>query len=527
MPHSKVEPAAGTTSGERPEDAGGDTVDITSLSKTFPGTRALDDVSLTLRKGEIHSLCGGNGSGKSTLIKILCGVHQGDPGGTIRIGRHSVEADRMTSALAHDAGVRAVHQDLAVFPDLTVAENLLFGIGFDTGPAGNVRWSRVRSRAAELIERFDIPARPSTLMRDLTVAARTQVAIARALGAVAGEHASLLILDEPTAALPVHEVELLLTALRRYADAGTSILYVSHRLDEVLELSDRITVLRDGRTVATRAASELDEAGLIHLMLGRQAERALDHGHTEATGAPLLEVRDLHAGPVRGVDLSIRPGEVVGIAGLLGSGRTELLRALFGDLPVTSGEMLLRGVPVRFRRTADAITAGVALVPENRVMDAAFLDLPVADNLDVGVVARFWTMLTLRRRRMRTEAAGLIRAFGVKATSSAMSMGALSGGNQQKVVMARWMRLTPDLLLLDEPTQGVDVGARADIYAAVRAATARGAAALVVASDFEELAHVTDRVIVLREGRVAAEVAWQDLDAHRLTELSYAGTHGA
>jgi ribose transport system ATP-binding protein len=508
-------------------------VRVAGLAKTFPGTRALDGVDLEIREGEIHALCGGNGSGKSTLIKILCGVYDADPGGAITVGDTEVAADRMTPEIARAAGVRVVHQDLAVFPDLSVAENLAVGIGYRTGPMGAVSWSSVRRDAAALIERFEIPAAPQTLVRDLTVAGRTQVAIARAMGDAAGRP-RLLILDEPTAALPVHEVELLLRALRRYADAGTAILYVSHRLDEVLGLADRVTVLRDGAVVGTRTAADLDEQGLIGLMLGAAAQRALATATTSDTAVgevadmtPVLEVRDLASGPVRGVDLTVRAGEVVGIAGLMGSGRTELLQAIYGLAPREAGTVRLDGEPVRYRDCAGAIAAGVVHVPENRLADGVFLQDSVAANLDVSVIDRFWRGLGFRTRRMRAEADELVDAFRVRTPSVATAIGSLSGGNQQKVVLARWLRRGPRLLLLDEPTQGVDVGARADIYAAVRRATDAGAAAVVVASDMEELAEVADRVLVLRAGRVVAEVPGADLSAHLLTELSYSGTYGA
>jgi ribose transport system ATP-binding protein len=497
-------------------------VSVQGVSKTFAGTRALDLVDLDVRPGEIHGLCGGNGSGKSTLIKILSGVYQADPGGVLVVGDEEVAADHVTPSDAQRLSICTVHQDLAVFPELTVAENLAIGAGFETNRVGRIKWRQQRRHAAKLIRRFEIPATPRTRLSALTLAARTQVAIARALQAAGDEHRGLLILDEPTSALPVKEVELLLASLRRLAAAGQSILYVSHRLDEVLDLCDRVTVFRDGRKVGTHETSDLDEPGLIELMLGRTVEHSLQHEPRPVTGAPLLEVKQLASGPLHDVSLTLHEGEVLGIAGLLGSGRSTLLRTVFAARRHESGDIELAGSPVSFRRPIDAISAGVVMVPENRLQDAAFADLSVDMNGAMSVIGRYWNGGRLRSGRIRSDGRDLIGEFGVKASSGRAPMSSLSGGNQQKVVMARWMRRAPRVLLLDEPTQGVDVGARADIYGLVRAATDAGAGAIVVASDFEELALVADRVIVLRRGRVVAEVTGSDITAHRLTELSIA-----
>ena len=494
---------------------------IRNLSKEFPGTRALSEVDLDARRGEIHALCGGNGSGKSTLIKILCGVYQGDAG-EINCGGVDASADHMTPAIAEHMGVRVVHQDLGVFPDLTVAENISLGRGFETGRGGRVQWRKVRNRTRALIERFEIPATPRTLMRSLSRAAQTQVAIARALQDQDSSRPGILILDEPTSSLPVHEVELLLSSLRRYASEGQSIIYVSHRLDEILNLSDRVTILRDGIKTGTWNTSDLTENSLIEMIVGRQIERVFPDMPAVTDDSPALEIEDLCAGPLHNVNLQVKRGEVVGVAGLLGSGRSELLRAVFGDLPISKGQIRVADKAVKFGHPEQAMSAGIALVPENRAMDAAFLDQPVYANMSVSVIGKYWRGLLMRERSMRRDGNTLMRDFGVKAASVSAPLNPLSGGNQQKVIMARWMRRDPTLLLLDEPTQGVDVGARADIYNLVRDAVSNGASALIVASDFEELSHVVDRAIVLRNGRVVAEVPGKELTPHRLTELSYA-----
>lgn len=497
-------------------------VSVRALSKTFAGTRALQRVDIDFLPGEVHAVCGGNGSGKSTLIKILCGVYQGDEGGEIRVGDVRIDSDKTAAGAAHAAGIRVVHQDLGVFPDLTVAENLALGAGFETGLGGRVRWREQRRQAAASIRAFNIPASPGTRLSELSLAARTEVAIARALRDQGDNAGGLLILDEPTAALPVEEVATLLRALRRLAARGQSILYVSHRLDEVLDLADRVSVLKDGRLVGTSPAADLDESSLISLMLGR----TLVEGRQEQTSPPaaeaVLEVRNLAVGALQDVSLEARGGEVLGIAGLMGSGRSSLLRAIFGDIRPRAGEVRILDRPAAFSHPVEAMERGVAMVPEHRIRDGAFLDQSVDMNFAISVIRSYWRCGRVRNSAIVRDSDGLVSRLGVKARSGRDTMSSLSGGNQQKVVLGRWLRREPRLLLLDEPTQGVDVGARADIYRQVREATSAGAAAVVVASDLEELAAVADRVLVLRHGRVVAEVRGAELTAHRLSELSCA-----
>jgi ribose transport system ATP-binding protein len=488
------------------------------VSKSFGTTRALDRVDLEVRRGEVHALVGGNGSGKSTLIKILAGVLAADPGGSLEVAGCAVDLAAYDAQAARAAGLRFGHQDAGVFGELSVMENLAIGRGYPTTRTGAVRWREVRRQACAVLERFQIPASPDTPLVELGPAMRMMVAIARALQDAEGD-AGILVLDEPTAALPAHEVALLMEAVRGYARAGHTIVYVSHRLDEVLALADRVSALRDGRLIDTVDAAAMTEERLIRLVVGRDLDRV--DPEAPEPGAPLLDVEDLHAGPLRGISFSIAEREVVGVAGLLGSGRSELLQSLFGALPRTWGEITLGGRPLRVRRPKDAMDMGIAYVPADRPGAAAFADLSVQDNVGAAQVDSYWRRLSMDRARERAEARASLSEFLVKAPSPAAPMTALSGGNQQKVILARWLRRRPRLLLLDEPTQGVDVGARAEIYELVRAAVAGGAGALVVSSDFEELARVCDRVLVLCGGRIAAEVAGAELEPHRLTALTY------
>jgi len=497
---------------------------LSHLSKAFPGTRALDDVSFDVRKGEFHALLGGNGSGKSTLIKILAGVYHGEPGGTITVDGLEIPAERTSPEAARAAGLHFVHQNPAVFPALSVAENLAIGHGFETTRAGNVRWRAVRRRTSALLERFDIPAEPETLVRDLRPAERAMVAIARALQDQEGDDSGVLVLDEPTASLPRAEVIRLLGALTRYAASGQTILFVSHRLDEVVDTSDRATVLRDGRLAGTLVGDEITEDRLIELIAGRPLDHVFPqmpevHGEDVA-----LEVRSLAGGPLRGVSFSLRRGEVLGVAGLLGSGRSELLKMIFGAYPVRSGEILLDGHTAHLRDIGDAMRAGIAYVPEDRGGEAAFFDMSVSENMTAALVSRYWKGMRLHHRSADADARAAIGQFFVRTASERQDLSTLSGGNQQKVILARWLMRKPRVLLLDEPTQGVDVNARAEIYNLVRQAVADGCSVLVVTSDFEELSHVSDRVIVLNQGRVCAELSGPDITPTRLTELAYSST---
>jgi ribose transport system ATP-binding protein len=494
---------------------------VANLSKTFPGTRALVDVSFDVKKGSFHALLGGNGSGKSTLIKILAGVYHADPGGTVWVGERSVPADHMTPELARSVGLHFVHQNPAVFPSLSVAENIAIGTGFDRRRAGSINWRALRRRTEALLERFAIETEPDVRVGSLRPAERAMVAIARALQDQEGEHGGVLVLDEPTASLPRSEVVRLIGALLRYAKAGQTILFISHRLDEVIGTADQATVLRDGRLAGTVDGEEITEDRLIELIVGRPLDRVFPDMPEVRTEETALDVRNLTGGPLRGVTFQLRKGEVLGVAGLLGSGRSELLKMIFGAYPIKSGEVRVDGEPVRFAHIGEAMAAGVAYVPEDRGGEGVFQEMTLSENVTAAVVSRYWRGGRLRHRAASTDARRSIQDFLIRASSEQQQMATLSGGNQQKVILARWLRRKPRILLLDEPTQGVDINARAEIYALVRQAVAAGCSALVVTSDFEELSHVSDRVIVLNHGRVAAELRSPDITPVRLTELAY------
>ncbi|MGV1048820.1 MAG: sugar ABC transporter ATP-binding protein [Solirubrobacterales bacterium] len=498
---------------------GGETVlALRGVSKSFGVTKALSDVSLEITRGKVHALLGGNGSGKSTLIKILAGVEKADRG-TLEMKGQTHDLHHMTPPTARGLGLHFVHQQRSVFPELTVTENLSIGRGFDVGATGRISWRRARRRAAAVLERFHIEAHPDQTLTELGPARQMMVAIARALQDQGEASEDILILDEPTASLPAPEVEMLLDALRRYADRGQSIIYVTHRLDEVFIAGDRATLLRDGQVVDTVEPSALTHDGLVELMMGRTVKQ-IERLRGAADGRPILEVRNLSAGVVREVDLTLCEGEIVGLAGLIGSGRSTLLKALFGATEISGGEIQLDGAELGIDSPRRAMAAGFAYVPEDRQKEATFRDLTVGENLSITVVPGYWSKGIINRRREHRDSADLFRSFLIKAESDEAPLRSLSGGNQQKVILARWLRRNPRILLLDEPTQGVDVGARAEIYELVHKAVSNGAAALIASSDFEEMAHICDRVLVLGGGRIITEIGREQLDPEQIASAA-------
>ncbi|WP_207008885.1 sugar ABC transporter ATP-binding protein [Nocardioides aromaticivorans] len=493
---------------------------VSGVAKSFGPTRALRGVSFDVRRGEIHALLGGNGSGKSTMIKVLAGVHAADAG-EVTVNGAQLAATGLSPSAAWDAGLRFVHQQSSVFPHLTVAENLCLGSSFTPVAGIHIPWREVRRRAAEVLRRFEIDAHPDDQVGDLSPATQTMVAIARALQDIDADSQAVLVLDEPTASLSAHEVDVLLASLRRLADDGQTIIFVTHRLDEVLEVADQVTVLRDGALVTTVPRAELDHERLVELIMGRSVDRlAAGAERTRAREVgEVLTIAGATGGSLEGTTVSVRPGEIVGIAGLLGSGRTRLLRQLFGEESRPEVTFELDGRPASFRTCAEAIAAGVAYVPENRAKDASFGELSVLENISLPSTRQYFRWGKLRHREESRRVTGLVREFLVKTESIGAPMGSLSGGNQQKVVMARWLSKNPRLLLLDEPSQGVDVGSRFEIWELVRRATEQGTAVLVVSSDLEELAGVSDRVLVLERGAIVAEVTGDEVDESNLERL--------
>jgi ribose transport system ATP-binding protein len=496
------------------------------VAKRFGSTVALAGLDLDLFPGSVQVLMGANGSGKSTLVKVMAGVERADSG-DIDTGGGWEQLRGWTPATAQAAGLHFVHQNLGLFDDLSVTENLAIGHGFQTRLGTAIRGRYHRERARQIIEEFRIRTRPEARAGELSQGQRALLAIARGLqddGDPQDVQRRVLVLDEPTAALGAAEAGTLLAVLRGVAAAGSCVVYVSHRLQEVFAIADTITVFRDGRITLTGAKSDLSRERVVSAMSGGvplpgsptlPASTAQPGGIAAAGPASLaLQVRGVALGPLTDVNLDLEYGEIVGIAGLQGSGRTLLLRAIFGDLRPRSGQISVDGRAVDFRSPADAVQAGIGLVPSDRAGDAIFPTLSLRENLLVADWKRFRKQGRMPAGLQQSAAAAAISQFGVKTASTDAQMGALSGGNQQKAMLARWFVRGSRVLLLDEPTQGVDVVARKDIWKMARQMAADGAAILVVSSDFEELAEAADRVCVLSDGILT------DLPAGEITEES-------
>ena len=484
---------------------------LSDVSKTFPGTRALDRVDLEVAPGEVHALIGHNGSGKSTLVKVLAGFHTADPG-------YQAAMDGVPVILGEQLGLRFVHQNSALVEALSVADNFRLTT-CSSGLARLDRRAEGELAAAALAELgYDI--HPGTPVAMLSASERTAVAVARALDGWR-DSARLLVLDEVTASLPGPEVARLLDALRKVRASGVSILFVSHHLDEVLALADRVTVLRDGRRVATEPAADLTHGRLVELMLGRsvQTTSVAPRPRTATdVGRALLSVRELGGHVLRSLDLDVAAGEIVGIAGLTGSGREEVAALLGGRLP-RLGTVSVGAAELPSASPAAALALGLCTLSADRAGHALLHAGSIRENLTLPDLSPFWRRGWLGRRAERSETTDWIDRLNVRSRGSETPIGTLSGGNQQKVVMARWLRLGPRVLVLDEPTQGVDVGAKAEIHALIRSAAASGAAVIVCSTDDDELAQLASRVVVLHRGDQTAELTGSDLTAQHLESL--------
>ena len=488
------------------ETDGAPFLEMREITKTFPGVRALGGVTFDLRRGEVHALVGENGAGKSTLMKILGGVYpDGSYGGRILVGG----AEQRFAGVrdAESAGVAVIFQELSLVKEMTVGENIF--LGREPRRLGVIRWEELYRRAQKLLDELRLPVDPRTPVRNLGIGQQQLVEIAKALS----QNARLLVLDEPTAALTESEVETLFRILEDLRARGVGMIYISHKLEEVFRISDRITVLRDGRTVGTDDTRDLDEARIIARMVGREVGDifpAPDHAHGEmAFGVRDMTVED-PAVPgkllVKGVSFDVRRGEVLGIAGLMGAGRSELLMAVFGaHAGRATGEVLVGGRRVSIRNPADAIRHGVGFVTEDRKRFGLVLDQTILNNMTLAGLARISGRFVTD---VDAEAAAGNRAakeLKVKANSVFTIAGTLSGGNQQKVVLAKWLLTNPKVLFLDEPTRGIDVGAKQEIYAQINQLARAGLAIVLVSSELPEVLGLSDRVLVLHEGRVTGE----------------------
>ncbi|GAB4100759.1 sugar ABC transporter ATP-binding protein [Sinomonas halotolerans] len=494
-------------------------VDMRSISKGFNGVPVLKDVGFEVRRGEVHALAGGNGAGKSTLMKILQGVYQADAGEILINGR-PVTISSIQDAKA--AGIGMVFQEFSLVPSLTVAQNI-FLAAEPLGRAGLIDDRTAVRKARELFAEMEVDVDPRAEVSRLGTAYWQLTEIAKALS----QNAQVLIMDEPTASLARHESEALFELIDRLKNRGISIIYISHRMDEVYRLADRITILRDGRRLLTEPLADVTPEQIVEGIVGKKIEGQLAYrarDHVAHDGAPLLEVRSLTAGRrVREVSFTLRPGEILGLAGLMGSGRTELARALFGIDRVDSGEILIRGRKVTLATPQQAIEAGVALVPEDRRAQGLVLDHSVRENLLLPLLGQIQRGPLLDQAKGKELSSSLIRKFAVKVAHPHRPVRLLSGGNQQKVVIAKWLGNDPDILILDEPTAGVDIGTKSEILDMIRELASAGKAVIVISSEYPELLAVSDRVLVLKDGSVIRDIPRSEIADEEYLQLAVQG----
>jgi ribose transport system ATP-binding protein len=498
---------------------GSSALSVRGMSKAFGPTQALWPIDLDIQPGEIHALLGENGSGKSTFIKSLSGYHKPDTG-EVHVGRHKLTIGSAQSS--HALGCRFVHQDLGLIGSETVLDNLNAGDGYST-VLGTINGRATRRAALADLERVGVDIDPNQIVATLSPAQQTAVAVARALRPDGSGEPRLLVLDEPTARLPHKDVAQLLDIVRSVARAGIAVIYVTHRIDEVFEVAEMVTVLRDGRKVASRKVADLDRPGLVDLLVGHALDAVdVEHRVPPSADAPtILKVENLTSAELTEVDLDVRRGEVVGIAGITGSGREVILSTIFGGTPRAVGAVHIDGTPLKPGRPDLSIAAGVAYLPPDRKVSGALLGLSARENLMLADLSKHWRWPRLSRKRERHESQTWFKRLSIRPGDVERPLSAFSGGNQQKVLFGKWLRTGPKVLLLDEPTQGVDIATKAELHKEILTAAEAGACVVVSSSDAEELIGVCHRILVMRHGRIVGMLSGKDKTVVNLSHMSF------
>ena len=494
-----------------------------TIHKRFPGVHALKGVDFEVRPGEIHALLGENGAGKSTLIKSIAGVYRPDSGDIFLSGE---KVSFNNPREAQQAGVATMYQELSLYPELTVAENIFMGHApkRGIGPISVIDWDAMQERAGELLEELEIKDMDvKRLVGTLNVGNRQRVEIAKALSV----NARLLIMDEPTAALTESDVESLFSIVRLLRERGVGIIYISHKLVEVFDLADRVTVLRDGEYIGTKNVADTNENELISMMVGRTIDNLFPKQESTIKDV-VLEVRDLVREPhTKGVSFQVRAGEIVGLSGLVGSGRSETAQVIFGILKADSGEILIDGKTAQINSPGDAIAHGIAYVPEDRGTQGLIREMTVRENVSMSIINKVSQLSFINFSKEKSIAQNAIKQFGIRAYSPEQITNNLSGGNQQKVVVGKWLASEPRLLIIDEPTRGVDVGAKSEIHRLMsELAAERGLAILMISSELPEILGMSDRILVMRSGQIVEEFSREDATQERIgTAMMTADEH--
>lgn len=492
---------------------------LNSISKSFPGVQALDSVNLEVYPGEIHALVGENGAGKSTLMRIISGASSKDSGSMKWRG---YEVDIKTPIEAQNLGIAMIHQELALIPYIDIGKNIFLGREPQGKIPGLIDWSNLYQASSDILDSLGLNISPRTIIKDLSIAQQQMIEVAKSLSM----DASLLVMDEPTSALTDREVETLFEQMSRLRSEGVSIIFISHRLEEVYRVADKVTVLRDGRWIGTHPADSLSENEIVKMMVGRELVASKTH-ESHSTDVSVLRLNDVHtSGIVRGVSLDLKEGEILGIAGLVGAGRTELLEAIFGVRHITQGQILLEGEQIELDSPSKAIHSGVGFVPEDRKAQGLFLNMGVRQNIVLAALDTLTRLGIVLRTRANALTSSLIKQLDIRPPNQQQRVRNLSGGNQQKVVIARWLALEPRVLLLDEPTRGIDVGAKSEIHALLDQMAKTGVAILMVSSELPEILSVCDRILVMREGRLMLETEPDSTTQDEIMRVAAGTIHG-
>ncbi|WP_391571239.1 sugar ABC transporter ATP-binding protein [Cohnella sp.] len=483
---------------------------LRDISKYYPGVKALDGVSIDFRPGEVHSIVGENGAGKSTLIKTITGAIE-PTSGSIRY--NGVEMSGMNPIYALKEGISAIYQEFNLIPSLTVAENIFYGR--ELGGRFMIDRREMNARSSQILSQLGVNVRPQSLVKDLSVGFQQIVEIAKAISG----NAKVLIMDEPTAPLTSSEVEKLYEIVDKLKRQGMTIIYISHKFEEIFRLSDRITVMRDGKYIRTLQREDTNRSELVSLMVGRALGQ---HYPPKAsrTGAAVLEVKGLSNPQVNDISFTLKEGEILGIAGLVGAGRTELVRAIFGVDPISAGELLIRGKRVKIRHPMDAIGYKMGLIPEDRKQHGALLNMDVKFNISYASLDKIASFGFLNKKKEKNLATDYIAALAIKTPGEQQAVKNLSGGNQQKVVLAKWLATQCDILIFDEPTRGIDVGAKQEIYALMRNLVGENKSIIMISSEMPELIGMSDRVLVMKEGSLTGEVAGDEMTQERILTMA-------
>lgn len=490
-------------------------ISVTKLSKSFPGVRALHEVQFELMAGEVHALMGENGAGKSTLMKILAGVYTRDSGDILYDGQPvHFQSPREAQAL----GIGIIHQELQLMNHLTVAQNMFIGREPRKGFGLFLDEDRLNAQAREILARMHVKIDPRAIVDTLTVAKQQMVEIAKALSF----DSRVLIMDEPTSALNDAEIAELFRIIHQLKSRGVGVIYISHKMDELKQIADRVTVMRDGEYVATVSAQETSVETIIGMMVGRTLTDVEPPDSAASKGQVALEVKRLNAGPlVKDVSFTLHKGEILGFAGLMGAGRTEVARAVFGADPIESGEIVVKGAKATIRRPSDAVRHGIGYLSEDRKRFGLATGMDVESNIVMSNLRKFLVFgFFLRRAQIRKTASHFIRLLAIRTPSAAQEVRLLSGGNQQKVVIAKWLGRDCDVLFFDEPTRGIDVGAKTEIYKLLRALAAQGKAIVMISSELPEILRMSDRIVVMCEGRITGELSANEATQERIMQLA-------